>query len=125
MLKDLTVVLPDRPGALAEVGLALGRAGVNIIGFCAFEVAGGGIANVLVEDAETAGNILQAAGLPVQLAQDVAVVEVANHPGALGEIAKRVADAGVSLSLSYLTADGRLVLGTEDPKDLERARQAL
>jgi hypothetical protein len=29
-MKDLTILLDDRPGALAEKGAALGRAGVNI-----------------------------------------------------------------------------------------------
>ena len=119
------MVLPDRPGALAEVGEALGRAGINIIGFCAFEVAGGGIANMLVEDAEAAGDVLTSVGFPVQLAQDVLVVGVPHTPGALGDVTRKVAEAGASLSLAYLTADDRLVLGCEDPADLEKARRAL
>jgi len=36
MVKDLTVVLEDRPGTAADMGEALGKAGVNIDGFCGF-----------------------------------------------------------------------------------------
>ena len=31
-MKDLTIALDDRPGALADLGTALGRAGVSIEG---------------------------------------------------------------------------------------------
>ncbi len=32
MAKDLTVILEDRPGTIADMGEALGKAGVNIEG---------------------------------------------------------------------------------------------
>jgi hypothetical protein len=34
-MKDLTVSLEDRPGTLADLGEALGKAGINIEGMCA------------------------------------------------------------------------------------------
>ena len=42
MAKDLTVVLEDRPGTLAAMGEALGKAGVNIEGICGFPAGGKG-----------------------------------------------------------------------------------
>jgi len=35
MVKDLTVILQDRPGTLADMGEILGNAGINIEGMCA------------------------------------------------------------------------------------------
>jgi hypothetical protein len=34
-VKDLTITLEDRPGRLADLGEATGKAGVNIEGMCA------------------------------------------------------------------------------------------
>jgi hypothetical protein len=53
-MKDLTVALDNRPGALAEMGEALGRAGVSIEGGGAWVVDGMGIAHFLFEDGAAA-----------------------------------------------------------------------
>jgi len=49
-MKDLAIVLANRPGALAEMGKALGRAGVNVEGGGAWVVDGRGIAHFLFAD---------------------------------------------------------------------------
>ena len=49
-MKDLTIALENRPGALAELGEALGRAGISIEGGGAWVVNGRGVAHFLVED---------------------------------------------------------------------------
>ncbi|MGH7754363.1 MAG: ACT domain-containing protein, partial [Gemmatimonadales bacterium] len=52
MAKDLTVMLDDRPGTLAQLSEALGKANVNIEGVCAMPAGGGQAAvHLLVEDA--------------------------------------------------------------------------
>ncbi len=48
MATDLTVILEDRPGTLADVGDALGGAGINIDGMCGFPCQGKGRLYVLV-----------------------------------------------------------------------------
>ncbi len=89
MATDLTVYLDDQPGELARLGEVLGRAGVNIDGFCA-TTSGGGQAevHVLVEDAAPAFEALGAAGIEVVSEQEVAVVAVEDRPGVLGEISR-------------------------------------
>jgi hypothetical protein len=122
MPKDLTIVLVDRPGTLADASEALGRAGVNIDGACGFGCAGEGIYHVLVEDGAAARRALEAAGHEVRAERDVLVCPVADTPGAGGAILRRIADAGVNVDLIYLTsAGGELVLGADD---LEKARHA-
>ena len=83
-MKDLTVIMDDQPGKLADLGEATGRAGVNIAGLCAM---------------------------------------VGDGKGAMGEIARDLAEAGVNIDVAYTIFSGvRLVILTED---VEAARQAL
>lgn len=123
MPTNLTIsVAGDRPGSVAEVAQALGRAGINIEGSCAYTSGGEGVLNLLVEDAGTARRALEEAGADVRDERDVLVLDIEDRPGALGEILSRIADTGVNLDLLYLATNTRLVLGGED---LERARAVI
>jgi hypothetical protein len=122
-VKDLTITLEDRPGRLADLGEATGKAGINIEGMCA--TSGGGTAevHVLVDDEVAAREGLGSAGIEVDAESDVLVIDVEDRPGTLGEVARRVAEAGVNIGLAYATFGGvKLVLGVDD---LDRARSAL
>lgn len=114
LAKDLTVTLEDRPGTLAAMGEALGKAGINIEGACGFPVGGKGIAHLVVEDAAGARRALEQAGIQVSGERDVLVINVEDKPGALGSISRKVADAGVNIEVFYLASRTRLVLGTSD-----------
>jgi hypothetical protein len=122
-VKDLTVTLEDRPGTLAELGEATGEAGINIEGICAAAAGGQAELHVLVEDAAAAREALGSAGIEVRGDRDVLVVEVEDRPGTMGEVARKLADAGVNIDLAYPTFGGvRLVLGVDD---LDKARAAV
>lgn len=121
MPKDLTVVLANRPGTLADAAQALGRAGINIDGVCGFPSGSEGIMHLLVEDASGARDALTAAGLEVRDERDVVVTSVEDRPGSGGELLRRVADAGTNVDLLYLTMDGRLVLSGDDVLAIQRA----
>jgi hypothetical protein len=123
MAKDLTVVLEDQPGTLAGLGRATGEAGVNVEGMCAVTAGGKGTIHILVEDPAAARKALEAEGVEVSGERDVLVVDVEDRPGTMGDVARRVADAGVNIELAYTTFGGvRIVLGVDD---LEKARSAL
>ena len=115
MATDVTVYLDDHPGELARLGEALGAAGVNIEGFCAV-TSGGGRAevHVLVQDMTRTFSALADAGFEVASEQEVVVVDVHDNPGVLGEVTRRLGDAGVNLSLAYLATRTRLVLAADD-----------
>lgn len=121
MPKDLTVVLMNRPGTLADASEALGRAGINVDGVCGFPSGTEGIMHILVEDAPTARDALTAAGLEVRDERDVVVTPVDDRPGAGGELLRRVADAGANVDLIYLTMSGELVLSGGDVSAIDRA----
>jgi len=122
MAKDLTVMLEDRPGTLAALGEALGKAGVNIEGICGFPVGGRGMMHVLVADAAAARRALQQAGIQVAGEQDVLVLDLQDKPGALGATARKIANAGVNVTLVYLATRTRVVIGVSD---LAKARAAV
>ena len=122
MATDLTVILVNRPGTLADAAEALGRAGVNIQGACGFPAGTEGVMHVLVDDAATARRAIQEAGLEVRAERDVVVLNaLPQQPGSLGSTLRRIADAGANVDLLYLTEDGRLVLGGEDVEAIRRA----
>ena len=122
MATDLTVILEDRPGTLAELGETLGKAGININGGCGVHSEGKGEIHILVDDAAAAKGALEGAGIAVANEQEVLVVKVEDHPGELGEIARKIADAGVNINLFYLAAGTQLVLSVDD---LDKAQAAL
>lgn len=122
MAKDLTVFLEDRPGTLADLGEALGKAGINIDGGCGIPIEGKGHIHILVEDAAAARRALESTGIRVGDERDVLVHKVEDRPGELGIIARRIAKAGANIDLVYLAANNRLVIGADD---LEKARAAV
>jgi hypothetical protein len=120
VLKDLAIALENRPGALAEMGNALGRAGVSIEGGGAFVVNGQGVAHFLFDDGAAARAALEAAGIRVLEERDVLVQRLnQTQPGQLGKITRRMAEAGVNIEVLYSDHDHRLILVVDD---LEKGR---
>jgi len=123
MPTDLTVIMDDQPGKLAGLGEATGRAGVNIAGLCAMVGDGKGFIHLLVDDAVTARGALEEAGISVADEREAVVVDLHDKPGAMGEVARDLAEAGVNIDVAYTIFTGvRLVILTDD---IENARQAL
>lgn len=120
MATDLTIILRNVPGTIADLGEAAGKAGVNLLGGCGFECGGEGVMHILVDgDASAARHAFEEGGMEVRAEREVLVVEVEDTPGGLGRAARRYAEAGINVDLVYLTSDGRLVVGADD---VERAR---
>ena len=125
MPTDLTVILHDRPGELARLGEITGAAGVNIRGLAAFTGEGSGVIHLLIDDDAVgrASDELDRAGMGVADAREVLVVDIADQPGSLGELARELAAANVNIDLAYTTFGGvKLVVATDD---LDAARAAL
>ena len=119
-MKDLTIALENRPGALAEMGEALGRAGVSIEGGGAFVVNGDGAAHFLFNDGAAARAALEAAGIRVLGEREVLVQRLNQaEPGQLGKITRLMAEAGVNIEALYSDHDHQLILVVDD---LEKGR---
>jgi len=124
-MKDLTVILKNKPGTLADMGEVLGKNGINMEGLCAFPQKGEGVVHILVEDETTTQWVLEDAGFEVRAIRDVLVIDIANvigKPGTGGKMARKIGNAGVNIDLIYLAENNRIVLGVDN---LEKARAAL
>ena len=119
-MQDVSIVLENRPGALADMGEALGRAGVSIEGGGAWVVGGSGAAHFLFVDGQLARKALEAAGITVLAVRDVVVQRLKQAvPGQLGQLTRCMADGGVNIEVIYSDHDHQLVLVVDD---LSKAR---
>jgi hypothetical protein len=114
-MKDLAIVLENRPGALADMGEALGRAGVSIEGGGAWVVDRRCAAHFLFADGTAARRALEAAGIMVLEEREVLALRLnQQEPGQLGKIARRIAAAGVNIDVMYSDHEHQLILVVND-----------
>ena len=119
---DISIVLNDIPGALAQVGEKMGEAGINIEGYCSFSSAGKSYLHILVNEMEGVRQALGELGLEVAQQREVFTVDVEDRPGELGKVARFIADSGVNIDMVYMGTSTRLVLCAFDS---EAARAAV
>jgi hypothetical protein len=119
-MQDVAIALKNAPGALAEMGDALGRAGVSIEGGGAFVVNGEGadgkgVGHFLFADGAAARKALEAAGIQVLRVSEVLVQRLNQaQPGQLGKITRKIAEAGVNIEVLYSDHDNQLILVVDD-----------
>jgi hypothetical protein len=112
---NLEIALDNRPGGLATMGEALGRAGVSVEGGGAWVVGDKGVAHFLFADGAGARKALEGAGIRVLAEREVLVQRLRQDvPGQLGKITRRMADAGVNIEVLYSDYDHQLILVVDD-----------
>jgi hypothetical protein len=121
MATDLVIEVDNEPGALARVATAIGDAGVNIAAATCTSPGERAALHILVKHAGAAKHALATAGVTVTGEREVVVVEADDRPGALGDLARRVAEAGVNLDLVYVATRTRVVFGAADLDALKSA----
>jgi hypothetical protein len=117
MATDLTISVEDRPGGLAAVGEALGKAGINVEGVCGHGFEGRGMIHVCVQDGAAARSALEATGIKVEGEAEAILGESvpgADTPGTMGAMTRQVADAGINVRSVYLATNSRVVMVTDD-----------
>jgi hypothetical protein len=93
------------------MGEALGRAGISIEGGGAWVVGDHGAAHFLFADGLAARKALEASGIKVLDVREVVVQRLKQAvPGQLGQLTRRMADAGVNIEVLYSDHDHRLIL---------------
>ena len=112
---DVEIALANRPGALAEMGEALGRSGLSIEGGGAFTIDGRGTAHFLFEDGAAASSVLDAVGIRVVRVREVLIQRLnQGEPGQLGKLCRRIADAGVNIEVLFSDHANQLILVVDD-----------
>jgi len=122
--KELSVTLEDKPGRLASLAEALGKAGVNIETLAVVPGPRGNC-RLVVTDAAAARRALEGAGM-ICAERDAVVVELDDRAGELGRAARKLANAGVNIDAVYMAGrsggKAKMVLSVADAA---KARAAL
>jgi hypothetical protein len=121
-MKDITIVIPERGGAVPEVWEALGTADINIEAAVSFSREHHRVVHAVVEDAVAgrAQEVLTADFLIVDV-REVLVVPLEDRPGGLASVARTAYEAGAGVYLLSLATGNRVMLGVAN---LEAARKA-
>ncbi len=118
-MKDITIILEDRPGTLADLGETLGKANINIEGLCGAACEGEDLIHILVEDSGKAYNVLKRAGFKIKEEREVLVIEIkeiVKKPGSGGRLFRKLALEDININLIYLAENNRIVIGVDDLK---------
>ena len=121
MAFDLVIDIENTPGALAEVAGAISDAGVNLAAATCLRPGERAELHILVPHAEAARHLLAISHLAVTREREVVVVEAADRPGVLADLARKIARAGVNIDLVYVATRNRVVFGSSDIKALRAA----
>jgi len=118
-MKAFMIATEDRPGELAQISEAMGKAGINITALAGFTSEGAGMVGFLVSDEAGARGALRAAGIQAK-ELEVIRIALADEPGALAKTARKLATAGINLELILSTGishgKGGLVLAVSDAR---------
>jgi hypothetical protein len=99
--KQISAWVEDRPGVLGQVADALGEKGISVRAFMASVIDQRGFIRVIVDKPAAAKKVLARHGW--KLTEDEVVeVTIPDRPGALGEVADRLGEAGVNVQYAYL-----------------------
>jgi hypothetical protein len=120
-LRQLSLFLENRPGALRLPCQVLGAAGIDILTMSLADTQQFGILRVVVKDPERASKVLEEAGCVVK-GTDVLAVEVPDRAGGLADMLGVFEGTGLSIEYIYPLVAGHrgktavLILRVEDPE---------
>ena len=122
-MRDVTLMIPQRGGAVPEVWEALAAADINVEAAVSFSREHHRVVHVVVEDAvaQRTQDVFAAAGLLVVDEREVLVVPVEDHPGGLAAVARTAYDANAEVYLLSMATGDRAMLGVAN---LEVAKEA-
>ena len=118
VVTQLSVMVENKRGALAEICTKLAEKAVNISGMMAPDQPGLAPVRLVVNHLDTAKKVFDQLGLRY-MEEQVFNVRVSDKPGALGKITRKLADSGVDIRFAYATilkgaGDANIVLGVSD-----------
>jgi hypothetical protein len=98
--KQLTVVLDNKPGALAELCTELSKYAVNISAIMAPESQSKTPLRMVTTAHETAKRVLAEMKLPFT-EETVLAIRVADRPGSLGRLTRKLAENNINVDYIY------------------------
>jgi hypothetical protein len=116
--KELSVMLKNQPGALAELCSRLAEKAVNILGLMVPEQSGVAPVRLVVNHTDVAKKIFDAMGVKYT-ERDVLNIPLSDRPGALGKLTRKLADRKIDVKYAYGTilkgtGKANVILGVAD-----------
>jgi hypothetical protein len=127
MATELTIKVPNRAGQLAAISSALGDAGVNIASLAGSTLGGKGVVHVVVadKDAARARRALKKAKLRLAGDRNLLEVRLADKPGTLARVAKRLGKGRINVDSAYMVGTGKrsstIAFGVKDARKAKKA----
>jgi len=126
MEKQFSIFVQNKAGSLSTICTCLAERGINVRAVSVIDDLEWGIVRLISEDPEGTRAVLQ--DLDMMYGENqVLTVQVANHPGALAQLAETLAEENINIEQAYATAIGPktiLVLSTTDDQKAEAALTA-
>ena len=118
-IKQLSLFLENKPGALSRPMRLLAQAKFNIVTLSIAEANQFGILRLILRDWEKAKKLLEKKGIVVKVT-DMVAVEVPDQPGGLAKILAVLEKAGINVEFMYAFTEKRenkavLVFRFDDP----------
>ncbi len=126
IVKQLTILLENKPGALAQVCSELATKDINILAMSVLDTIDSGLIRMVVSDPARAKKVLEESGLNV-IESDVLALEMTDKPGTLAEIAKQLYKARINIEYAYVSVppDKGKSLGIFWVSNLKKASEIL
>jgi len=114
-MKDLEIILENKPGVLALLGDTLGKNNISLEGGGVFSNGDYSIAHFLVNEPERAKEVLAAVKIKVLRINDVIIQKLRQDiPGQLGLFCKKMAEANVNILTQYSDHSNQLIIVVDD-----------
>ena len=100
VIKELTILLDDRPSTLGRLCCALAHPNVNILAVHIFSIGGKSVARFVVDNPKAAKSVLDTEKV-TYAETEVVQVKLPHKPDELARIASRLGEAGINIEYAY------------------------
>ena len=120
-MRDLEIILENKPGQLALLGETLGKNKISLEGGGVFNNGEYSIAHFLVEEADRAKKVLEESGFAVVKINEPIIQKLRQDvPGQLGMYCRRLAEANINILTQYSDHSNQLIVIVDN---YEKAKQ--
>ena len=125
-IRQISVFVENKPGAMVSITQALGKAGVDLRALSLADTQDFGILRMIVDDTDKAKQALAAIGCFTTVS-DVLAAEIPDTPGAMTELIGKVAETGLNIEYTYafISPVNRKAYIVLRIKDIDGAAKAL